>query len=321
MIVVTGAAGFIGSCLISALNRAGYKDIIAVDKFDKPAKNLNLIGKAILHRIDRDEFFTWSKKWKNDIDFIFHLGARTDTLESSSELFDKLNLNYSKQVWKLCSEALIPIIYASSAATYGDGKYGFTEELQTTEKLVPLNKYAESKHQFDLWVIQQDQKPPSWTGLKFFNVFGPNEYHKGNMASMVYQAFIQIKKTGMLGLFKSYRTDFTNGAQRRDFIYVKDIVNLSLELMESRRSVGLLNVGTGNPISFNYLAKCIFTTLKKPEKITYIDMPIEIREKYQYSTQASTTKLTHEITYPISQQIDSYINDYVSQYLEFSRYY
>ncbi len=321
MIVVTGAAGFIGSCLISELNKVGFKDIIAVDSFTNPVKNRNLIGKHILHKVERDIFFPWVRNFKKDIEYFFHLGARTDTLQTSSGQFDRLNFNYSKEVWTFCTEVRIPLTYASSAATYGDGRFGFSEDQETTGRLIPLNKYAQSKHQFDLWALHQDEKPPIWNGLKFFNVFGPNEYHKGAMASMVYQTYLQIKKTGTMKLFKSHRKDYEHGTQLRDFIYVKDVLNLCLELVNSPQNIGLLNVGTGYPINFNYLVKCVFKAINTSENITYIDMPLEIRNKYQYVTKACTTKFTNRITHSVSKHLDKPIDEYINEYLEYSKYY
>ncbi len=321
MIIVTGAVGFIGSCLISKLNQVGLKNIVAVDNFDNPYKNRNLVGKVISRQIERDNFFQWVKKNSGDIDFFFHLGARTNTLETSAEIFDKLNLKYSKEVWRFCSKAGIPLLYASSAATYGDWKFGYKENLETTRKLTPLNPYAEAKHQFDLWAFEQDEKPPVWTGLKFFNVYGPNEYHKGKMASMVYQAYQQIKNTGTVKLFKSYRENFDDGTQKRDFIYVKDIVDLCIELMDSPQSNKLLNAGTGKAKDFNYLVRCVFKALHKPENILYIDMPLEIRGKYQYCTEADTTKCTNRGILTTPQNLDLAIDEYVKQYLEGTNYY
>ncbi len=320
MIVVTGAAGFIGSCLVRKLNQAGYHDIVVVDAFNNPIKNKNLVGKIYSHQVDRFAFFQWADNHKDDIQFIFHLGARTDTLETSETVFEELNLNYSKKIWKLCSEVKIPLVYASSAATYGDGKFGYVEDSDITQKLVPLNQYAKFKHQFDLWALNQISKPPVWTGLKFFNVFGPNEYHKDNMASMVYQTYLHIKKSGTAKLFKSYVDMYDNGGQTRDFIYVKDVVDLCFRLLNSRKSHFLLNVGSGKEQNFNYLVKCVFRALGKPENIEYIDMPLAIRDKYQYSTKANLGKLNGQFSI-VTQNLDVAIKDYVSSYLEPARYY
>ena len=315
MIVVTGAAGFIGSCLISGLNDAGFKDIVAVDKFDNPLKKLNLINKKILYNVDRDVFFEWVKQHVQSIDFVFHLGARTDTIETSKDLFDQLNLNYSKLVWQLCAHEQIPLVYASSAATYGDGQYGYNENIECTKRLKPLNPYAVSKHGFDLWVLDQELAPPKWCGLKFFNVFGPNEYHKGKMASMVYQSFQQIGNTHRVRLFKSYLPQFQHGEQSRDFIYVKDTVRLIIRLMQMRESIGLLNVGTGASQGFNTLVGCVYESLGLVPKIEYIDMPDELKPKYQYHTAADLCKLkNHRLSVKMT-PLDEAIRDYVTNYL------
>ena len=321
MIVVTGASGFIGSCLITQLNSLGYHDIIAVDLFDDKMKERNLAGKSIAEKIDRSRFFSEVKNFKAAIEYIFHFGARTDTTETSVDLFDELNLEYSKRMWQLCAENEIPLAYASSAATYGDGAQGFSDDLRTTHSLIPLNPYASSKHNFDLWALNQELKPPSWTGLKFFNVFGPNEYHKDRMASMVFQAYNQIKSFGQVRLFKSYQKEVKDGEQKRDFVYVMDIVDLCTQLLVSKVGFGILNTGTGEANSFNEMCSYIFRALKIPENITYIPMPDSIRPKYQYYTEADTSKVVRsQLTWkPTS--LDRAITHYVQDFLEPGSYY
>jgi len=275
---------------VSHLNKLGINEIIAVDNFT-PNKVNNLSGKKIAVKIDRGHFFEKVKPYLPNIDFIFHLGAKTNTLESSEDLFEKWNTDYSKKIWSLCVENQISLIYASSAATYGNGELGFSEDEAIISKLRPLNNYARSKNKFDLWIISQKEYPPYWAGLKFFNVFGPNEYHKGPMASMIYQAFNQIQKNSHVRLFKSYRSGYDDGGQKRDFIYALDVAEICTQLMQHHTPDGIINIGTGHSISFNDVVKCIFEELNLSTHIEYIDMPSVIQANYQYSTQADLAKL------------------------------
>lgn len=291
MIVVTGAAGFIGSQLVHQLNREGFKAIIAVDKFDREDKNNNLKGSQLHARIDRDEFFAWLDKNYEEIEFCFHLGARTDTTEFDRELLWKLNTEYSKEVWKRCVDYQIPLVYASSAATYGLGEHGYVDSEEIISELKPLNPYGESKNEFDIWAVQQEKKPFYWAGLKFFNVYGPGEFHKGRMASVIWHAYKQINATGKMKLFRSHNPDFKNGEQQRDFVYVKDVCEVCMWLLRHRRNSGLYNLGTGQARSFNDLAKAVFIALDKKVDIEYIDTPADIRDKYQYFTEADMGKL------------------------------
>ncbi len=212
MIVVTGAAGFIGSCLVNKLNNKGFKDIVIVDEFTDYIKSKNLANKVFSQKVDRELFFEWLENHHKRVNFVFHLGARTDTAEFNKTIFDKLNLNYSKKLWEACVKYDLPLVYASSAATYGDGKLGYKDSHELVEKLKPLNPYGESKNEFDKWALQQEKKPYFWAGLKFFNVYGPNEYHKGRMASVVYHAYKQILETGKMKLFKSHNQDYEDKA-------------------------------------------------------------------------------------------------------------
>lgn len=291
MIVVTGAAGFIGSSLIRKLNDENFSNIIAVDLFNDEEKLANLKDKKLSASIDRNVFLDWLDKRCEEVEFIFHLGARTDTTETDRDLLWKLNTDYSKAIWTRCRNYQIPLIYASSAATYGRGENGYCDDESTIEKLVPLNPYAESKHAFDLWALKQEKKPFYWAGLKFFNVYGTNESHKGKMASVVFHAFHQIRETGEMKLFRSHNSDFQDGEQMRDFIYVKDVVDVMYWLMHHRKNSGIFNVGTGNARTFNDLAAAVFDTHGKEKQITYIDTPEEIREHYQYFTEADMQKL------------------------------
>lgn len=291
MIVVTGAAGFIGSQLVHKLNKEGFKAIIAVDKFDREDKNKNLAGATVYERIDRDDFLSWLDANFEEIEFLFHLGARTDTTEFNRELLWQLNTEYSKEVWKRCVQYQIPLVYASSAATYGMGEHGYMDSEEIISQLKPLNPYGESKNEFDIWAVAQAEKPFYWAGLKFFNVYGPGEYHKGRMASVIWHAYNQIKANGTMKLFRSHHPDFKDGEQQRDFVFVKDVCEVCLWLMHHRQNSGLYNLGTGEARSFNDLARAVFNSLGKKENIEYIDTPIDIRDKYQYFTEADMSKL------------------------------
>lgn len=321
MIVVTGAAGFIGSCLVSGLEKAGYTDIVVVDDFSNEIKNKNLESKTLSAKVDRTQFFDWIKNNHRFIQVVFHLGARTDTTEFNYQIFEELNVSYSKSVWKLCVEFGLPLIYASSAATYGLGELGFQDNHSVIKNLKPLNPYGESKNEFDKWALDQVTKPYFWTGLKFFNVYGPNEYHKGRMASVVFHAFNQISQTGQMNLFKSHNPEYKDGEQLRDFIYVKDLIDVCIFLMENRNYSGLYNLGTGKARTFVDLTKATFAALDKPEAIDYIDTPSDIRDKYQYFTEADMTKLK-SIGYnkPFS-TLEEGITDYVKNYLATRTYF
>ena len=247
-IVVTGAAGFIGSCLTGYLNEKGYTNLILVDEFSRIDKVNNLKDKKFAHRVERDDFFSWLDYHKPEIGFVFHLGARTDTTEFDYAVHQRLNLEYSQQVWDYCMLKQVPLVYASSAATYGSGDLGYSDNHLLPFKLQPLNAYGISKNEFDKWAIDQPSHPPFWAGLKFFNVYGPNEYHKGRMASVIWHAYNQILDSGSVKLFKSHRPDFLDGQQLRDFIYVKDILKVCYWLMEKHQENpgnGLYNLGTG----------------------------------------------------------------------------
>jgi ADP-L-glycero-D-manno-heptose 6-epimerase len=315
MIIVTGAAGFIGSCLIAKLNELNFNYIIAVDDFSNEEKNKNLIGKKIKERVERTDFFQWLDKNNREVEFLFHIGARTDTTEFNKEIFDTLNVNYSKQVWEACVKYQIPLVYASSAATYGLGELGYDDNENEIHLLKPLNPYGDSKNDFDNWALQQEDKPFFWAGLKFFNVYGPNEYHKSRMASVIWHAYCQILANGSLKLFKSHKPEFQDGEQIRDFIYVKDLVDVCIFLMEHRRNSGIYNLGTGKARSFNDLGKSTFKALNKPVQINYIDTPLDIRDKYQYFTEANMKKLIDiGYTQPFYTLEDG-VKDYVQNYL------
>lgn len=320
MIIVTGAAGFIGSNLVSKLNSEGFKDIVVVDDFSQPEKNKNLEGKTYSQKVHRDDFINWLEENQRFVQFIFHMGARSATTGFSKEVYDALNLNYSKAVWEKCVKYGLPMVYASSAATYGLGEFGYEDNHEIVEKLKPLNLYGESKNDFDKWALAQEQKPFFWAGLKFFNVYGPNEYHKGRMASVVLHAFNQIKKTNGMKLFKSHNPDFTDGGQTRDFVYVKDLSEIMFFLMNHRKDSGLYNIGTGNGRTFLDLTKNTFKGMEVDENISFIDTPIDIRDKYQYFTEANMSKL-RSIGYdkPFT-NLEEGVEDYVKNYLIESKY-
>jgi len=321
MIVVTGAAGFIGSCLVNKLNNKGYGDLVIVDDFSNPEKNKNIDGKAYQAKIHRNDFFEWLKINHGQIHFVYHLGARTDTTEFNKAIFDELNLNYSKSMWIACVEYDIPLIYASSAATYGAGELGYSDDHALIEKLKPLNPYGESKNEFDKWVLKQAKTPPYWAGLKFFNVYGPNEYHKGRMASVILHAYKQIKETGKVKLFRSHRSDFDDGKQLRDFIYVKDIINICWLGLFYQKDSGIYNMGTGLARTFLDLAKTTFHAMGKEEHIEFIDTPADIRDKYQYFTEADMSKL-HALDYHVPfYSLEEGIEDYIQGYLMQNSYY
>lgn len=315
MIIVTGAAGFIGSCLVEKLNNERYFDLVLVDDFSNEKKSSNLQGKKFTAKVHRDEFTEWLKQNQRLVQFVFHLGARTDTTEFNKSIFDKLNLNYSKSVWNVCVEFGLPLVYASSAATYGEGENGYEDKHSLVEKLKPLNPYGESKQEFDEWALKQERKPYFWAGLKFFNVYGPNEYHKGRMASVVFHAFNQIKETGKMKLFRSHNPKYKDGEQLRDFIYVKDTVDVCFFLMQHRKDSGIYNLGTGKARTFNDLVRNVFTSMNKKESIEYIDTPVDIRDKYQYFTEAKMEKLKSiGYTKPFT-SLEEGVKDYVTNYL------
>jgi ADP-L-glycero-D-manno-heptose 6-epimerase len=316
MIIVTGAAGFIGSALVGELLRQGWQDIVAVDDFSRLEKTPNLEGKKLTARVERSAFLTWLDANEKLVQFIFHLGARTDTTEFDKAIFDELNVCYSQDVWERCVRYGIPLVYASSAATYGDGELGYGDTDDTLPyRLKPLNPYGESKNEFDKWALAQERKPYFWAGLKFFNVYGPNEYHKARMASVVFHAFNQITATGGMKLFRSHRPDYKDGEQLRDFVYVKDLCNVCTFLMEHRKNSGLYNLGSGTARTFLDLARATFTAMGKPENITFIDTPADIRDKYQYITEARMEKLKGiGYTKPFT-TLEEGVRDYVTNYL------
>ncbi len=347
MVVVTGAAGFIGSVVAGELNKKGYNNLILVDDFSKKEKERNYINLKYDSLIDRNDFFAWFKERHDDVDFVVHLGARTDTTEFDWNVFQKLNVDYTQTMFSLCAEYQIPLIYASSAATYGDGELGYDDSHDVVERLQPLNPYGRSKNEVDKWILKRVEtqgpvsEPPFWAGLKFFNVYGPNEYHKGRMASVIFHSFNQINATGKVKLFRSHRPDFKDGQQLRDFIYVKDIADVicfmisqrdnettrqqTLSTMESHVETygrmsnnlpsGIYNLGTGKARSFYDLAAATFKAMGKEVNIEFIDIPEDIRDKYQYFTEANMNKLKAAGYDKDFTSLEDGVEDYVRNYL------
>lgn len=320
-IVVTGAAGFIGSCLVEYLNYRGYTNIIIVDDFSRDDKNPNFSKKKWIAKVEREFFFEWLFQNKPRIDFVFHIGARTDTTEFNYAVHQHLNVEYSKKVWQYCTVHQIPLIYASSAATYGGGEFGYDDSAAIIPSLHPLNPYGVSKNEFDKWVLHQENHPPLWIGLKFFNVYGPNEYHKGRMASVIFHSFNQIKKVGVVKLFRSHRPDFKDGQQLRDFVYVKDVIKVCYWLMQHQPVSGIYNLGTGKARSFDDLVKATFKGLDLDPRIEYIDMPEDIRSTYQYFTEAKMQKLRSVGYMDEFYSLEKGVDDYVRNYLNKEKYY
>ncbi len=335
-IVITGAAGFIGSCMVQYLNEHGFKNLILADKFIHDEKEKNWKKKKYQFLVDREMLFEWLNENKPPIDFVIHLGARTDTTEFDTNILTELNVEYSQDVWNYCTANNIPLIYASSAATYGAGEVGYDDDPEFIKDLQPLNPYGISKNEFDKWALQQINHPPFWAGLKFFNVYGPNEYHKGRMASVIFHSFNQIKKDGIVRLFKSHRDDFKDGEQLRDFIYVKDVMkviywmitkhqtpnekretrNEKRETRNEKLPSGIYNLGTGKARTFIDLVNTTFAALNMQPKIVFIDMPEDIRDKYQYHTEAAMYKL-HKAGYTdsfyfLEEGVDDYVRNYLS---------
>lgn len=315
MIIITGAAGFIASCLAAKLNEERFFDLVLVDDFSHEEKKRNYEDKRYTALVDRREFPQWLRENENQVQFVFHLGARTDTTEFSVELFNELNLNYSKEIWNICVEFGLPLVYASSAATYGGGELGYADDHDLVEKLKPLNPYGESKNDFDKWALAQERKPYFWAGLKFFNVYGPNEYHKARMASVILHAFRQISNTDGMKLFRSHNPDYKDGEQMRDFVYVKDVVNVMYFLMHHRKNSGIYNMGSGKARTFLDLVRATFKAMGKEENISFIDTPEDIRDNYQYFTEANMDKI-QSIGYDLPfTELEEGVMEYVREYL------
>lgn len=319
MKVITGVAGFIGSCMLSKLNQEGIEDIVIVDDFSHKEREANYLNKKYIKQIDRENFIGWLENNAEKVDVIFHLGARSSTTGKDWETYLHLNLNYTKSLWKICAENNIAFIYASSAATYGDGENGYDDDLENIANLKPLNLYGKSKQDFDVWQLQQTNRPPFWAGLKFFNVYGPNEYHKGRMASVILHAFEQINQCGKVKLFKSYKEGFKDGEQLRDFVYVKDLTDVMYFLYKQQPKSDIYNIGTGQARSFFDLVENTFKSMDyKESNIEFIEMPEDIRDKYQYFTEAKMQKLYNagytKPFYTLEEGVEDYVRNYLSEH-------
>ncbi|MBI1936719.1 MAG: ADP-glyceromanno-heptose 6-epimerase [Ignavibacteriales bacterium] len=316
MIVVTGGAGFIGSAVVWKLNKIGADKIIVVDELGKDEKWKNLNGLKFSDFYHKDDFIglVLQRKVPFKITSIIHLGACSATTEKNADYLMDNNVHYSQELAKFSLENGVRFVYASSAATYGDGSNGYNDDESNLNILRPMNMYGYSKHLFDLW-IKRNGLMNKVAGLKYFNVYGPNEYHKGDMRSVVHKAFEQIRDNGKVKLFKSYLKDYKDGEQKRDFIYVKDAVDMTLYFWEHPDKNGIFNVGTGKAQTWIELVTALFNALSKPVKIDFVDMPEDIREKYQYFTEANLTKLKQAGYDKSISNVEDGVNDYVKNYL------
>lgn len=317
LFVVTGGAGFIGSNIVKALNEKGMQDIIIVDHLShNKSKKKNLTGLGYKHYLDRDEFLKQIQvNTIKGVDVVIHLGARTDTIEKDKDFLLKNNTLYSKYLYNFCVRNGARFIYASSGATYGDGSRGYSDR---ERKLKPLNYYGLSKYLFDEWMLDQKEKLSQWVGLKFFNVYGPNEYHKGFMASVVYHCYNQVKKNNVIRLFKSYRKEYRDGEQKRDFVYVRDAVNVILFFLNNTDKSGIFNVGTGKARTFLDLAHATFQALHRKPNIEFIDMPGDLKDKYQYFTQADISRLRDSGYREKFYGLEDGVYEYVQKYLDYT---
>ena len=319
MIVVTGGLGFIGSVIISELNQRGITDILVVDRFRSSGKWLNVRGLKYADYMNPEQFLKILdyKAGAGEYKAIYHMGACSSTTEADMDFLFENNVRFSRQVFDVCAQYNLPICYASSAATYGAGEFGYNDDHTQVDQLQPLNPYGYSKQLFDQWVLAKQTKPHKWYGVKFFNVYGPNEYHKERMSSVVFQAHQQIKQNGSVKLFKSHKAGYKDGEQLRDFVYVKDVVKAMLELMASPTAEsGLYNLGTGKARSFYDLVQATFKAMELETKIDFIDMPLDIRDQYQYFTEAKMDKLFKALPSFEFSSLEQGVSDYVKNYLQ-----
>lgn len=321
MILITGAAGFIGSSLATFFHKQLGASLLLSDDFSRVEKQKNLEHLSEVPRVDRELLLQDMDAQLEKVTFVLHIGARTDTTEFDETIFEHLNVNYSKKLWQWCTQNKVPFIYASSAATYGLGELGYKDDEQLIPQLKPLNPYGVSKNVFDQWVIEQSEQPPFWAGLKFFNVYGPNEYHKGRMASVIFHAFHQIKSTGGMRLFRSHHPDFSDGGQMRDFVYVKDVITVIAYLYEEQPQSGIYNLGSGKARTFLDLATLTSKAMGVTLNITFIDTPADIRDKYQYFTEADMQKLISTGYKKDFYTLEEGISEYVNEYLTPEKYY
>ncbi|MGD9772393.1 MAG: ADP-glyceromanno-heptose 6-epimerase [Parabacteroides sp.] len=312
--VVTGGAGFIGSCIVRTLNDLGHNDIIIVDNIASTEKWKNIRNKSFFDYIQKDRFLDVLPSMR-DVTHIIHMGACSSTTEKNFDYLYWNNFDYSRRLWDYCSKEGISFIYASSAATYGDGAFGFSDDIGI-KGLIPLNAYGYSKQMFDLWAEKQTDKPKQHVGMKFFNVYGPNEYFKGDMASVIYHAYRTVKRDGKIRLFKSHREECPDGEQKRDFLYVKDLCRVIRFFINRPDLSGLYNLGTGKAETFDQLAGSVFNALNMSPVIEYIDMPESIRAKYQYFTEADINKLRSVGYEEAFHDLEKGTEDYINNYLE-----
>lgn len=313
-IIVTGGAGFIGSCMVRKLNDMGIEDIYIIDNVNTSEKWMNLRNKKYIRYYHKDEFLQ-ELDTLEDVTCVIHLGACSATTEQDFDYLYKNNYLYTIALWEYCAKKQISFLYASSAATYGDGELGFDDKMDIKD-LMPLNRYGYSKQIFDLWAEKQIERPAQAVGMKFFNVYGPNEYAKGKMASVIYHGYKQVKENNCIRLFKSHKEGYEDGGQLRDFVYVKDICDIMAFFMENPQISGLFNLGTGNAESFRTLGESVFIALGLEPNIEYIDMPVELREKYQYFTEADMSKLRSVGYDKPFYDLRSGAIDYVQNYLD-----
>lgn len=319
-IVVTGAMGFIGSCMVKKLNEKGIRDLLLSDDTTDSGKLVNLQGKSYTELVHRELLFDKLREQEAP-EWIIHLGARTDTTENDRSLLQQLNTSYTQHLWDYCTEHNVNLIYASSAATYGDGALGYSDNHQLIPGLQPLNAYGWSKQYMDVWALQQTLAPRRWVGLKFFNVYGPNEYHKKRMASVVLHAYRQYREDGRIRLFRSHRSGIADGEQKRDFIYVDDVTEVIYRLLQQPVSNGIYNLGTGQAATFLDLAHALSAAMGIPDAIDFIDIPEDIRDKYQYYTCADMGKLEREGMHLPFRSIQEGVREYVQQFLATESYY
>lgn len=315
MILVTGANGFIGSALVGELNQKGYQDLVLTDVISLEERPQLLRGKAFREMLGPMEALTRLKEGRLKPQWIFHMGACSDTTETRWDYLLKLNVHYTQELFQWCSQNQVPLIYASSGAVYGDGSAGFSDRLPP-QTFTPLNLYGKSKLLVDEWVMAQSQLPPHWYGLRFFNVYGPNESFKGAMASVAFKAYGQIKSTGQLKLFKSQHPDYKDGEQKRDFVYVKDVVRWMTELMDKKPSSGIYNMGSGRARTWLDLASQCFKSLGEEMKIQWVDLPEELRSRYQYFTEAPMERWKEQSLSAPKHTLESGVADYIVEHLE-----
>lgn len=316
MIIVTGGAGFIGSVLVKKLNERGHEDILLVDRLESDEKWRNMQNLKFTDFMHADDLFEsdHSEIWES-VTTVYHMGACSATTERNVDYLWENNVRYTQALIILSQKYNFPICYASSAATYGSGSMGYSDDHNEINKLRPLNAYGYSKQYVDQWILKEKSFPNNWYGVKFFNVFGPNEYHKGDMRSLVHKAFEQINETGKVKLFKSHKADFKDGQQLRDFIYVKDAAEAVINLVEKKCPSGIYNIGTGKARSFFDLVNATFDAMDIEPNIEFIDMPLSIRDQYQYFTQAEMSKFNSVVSDFKFYSVEKAVSDYVKSFL------